>query len=211
MRLLSIIFIFLSLTACQSAYYATMEQVGIQKREIMADRVESASKAQEEASKGFTKALISIQDISNSNAGEPEDVYKKIHNQYKESKNAVNHLHNRINSVKSVSDALFAEWREELNLYSNSLLKKESEIKLANTEHSYKQMLNAMKKAESKMQPVLTTLHDNTLYLKHNLNVVGIRALQNEFKPLKMKINSSIHDIKKSVEKSKHFLETLKR
>ena len=98
-----------------------------------------------------------------------------------------------------------------MNLYSNSLLKKESEIKLANTEHSYKQMLNAMEKAESKMQPVLTTLHDNTLYLKHNLNVVGIRALQNEFKPLKMKINSSIHDIKKSVEKSKHFLETLKR
>ena len=188
-----------------------MEQVGIQKREIMADRVESASKAQEDASKGFTKALISIQDISSPNAGEPEDVYKKIHNQYKESKNAVNNVHNRINSVKSVSDALFAEWREELKLYSNSRLKKESEIKLANTEHSYKQMLNAMEKAESKMEPVLSTLHDNTLYLKHNLNPVGVRALQNEFKSLKIKINLSIHDIKAAVEKSNHFLETLKR
>ena len=45
------------LTACSSAYYGTMEKFGIEKRDIMVDRVEDARDAQDDASEQFTSAL----------------------------------------------------------------------------------------------------------------------------------------------------------
>ena len=42
-----------------------------------------------------------------------------------------------------------------------------------------------MKRAEQSMQPVLRTLRDNVLYLKHNLNAQAIGALRGEFGVLK--------------------------
>ena len=37
-----------ALTGCQSAYYAAWEKVGVEKRDILVDRVENAKDSQEE-------------------------------------------------------------------------------------------------------------------------------------------------------------------
>ena len=38
-----------------------------------------------------------------------------------------------------------------------------------------------MRRAERTMEPVLSALRDNVLYLKHNLNASAVGALQGEF------------------------------
>ena len=43
----------LSLAACQQAYYATMEKFGVEKREILVDRVKDARDAQVEGQQQF--------------------------------------------------------------------------------------------------------------------------------------------------------------
>lgn len=207
---LSMMLIF-ALTGCQSAYYATMEQVGVHKRDIMADRVEAASLSQQQASNQFASALDALQSITPLASGKLDEMYSRINNEYKNSQSAVNNVHKRINAVKNVSEALFAEWREELALYSSNKLRLNSEQRLKNTERSYQKMITAMEKSENKMKPILNTLRDNTLYLKHNLNAAAISALKNEFADLKIEINQAIKNMQVAIAESDRFLATLKK
>ncbi|CZF84955.1 hypothetical protein GCE9029_04723 [Grimontia celer] len=210
MRLISTLLLLFTLAGCQSAYYATMEKVGVHKRDIMADRVEAASDAQQEASEQFTSALDALTTLTNFDGGELQTMYDTINDQYEDSEAAVENVRERIEAVEDVSDALFDEWREELSLYSSTALRRDSERKLKDTERSYGQMLSAMKKAESKMEPVLDTLRDNTLYLKHNLNAAAIGALKGEFAGLEQEINRAIKDMQTAIAESERFLATLK-
>ncbi|WP_139309179.1 DUF2959 family protein, partial [Neptunomonas phycophila] len=75
-------------------------------------------------------------------------------------------------------------WQDELSLYKSATLRRDSERKLSATKAQYKKMIASMHRAEKKMEPVLDTLRDNTLYLKHNLNAAAIGSLQGEFNSL---------------------------
>ncbi len=48
-RWLLVSFLMVALAGCQSAYYNAMERVGVHKRDIMVDRVESVQDAQTDA------------------------------------------------------------------------------------------------------------------------------------------------------------------
>jgi len=54
----------------------------------------------------------------------------------------------RINKVESVSNALFKEWQEELNLYENPNLRRSSEQKKQETERRYDELMGTMRRAE---------------------------------------------------------------
>jgi hypothetical protein len=56
-NIVAAVFILTVLGACSSAYYKTMEGLGIEKRDILVDRVEDARDAQDDASEQFTSAL----------------------------------------------------------------------------------------------------------------------------------------------------------
>ncbi|NVD05313.1 DUF2959 domain-containing protein [Vibrio sp. JPW-9-11-11] len=198
-----------TLTGCQSAYYSAMEQVGYHKRDIMVDRVEDAKQSQQDAQQEFTSALEALSALTNFDGGELETVYNQINDKYQDSEKAAQDVSDRIAAIEDVSDALFAEWQDELELYTSSKLRRASEQKLNETQRSYKTMLSAMKRAEDKMTPVLNTLRDNTLYLKHNLNASAIGALQGEFTNLEQDIQFAITQMNAAIAESDKFLHQL--
>ncbi len=108
-----------------------MEKVGIHKREIMADRVEKASIAQEKAGEQFQSALEALMSLTNFSGGELEKAYNTINSQYEKSVDAVKKVKDSIESIENVSNALFDEWQKELDLYTNATLRRESEQKLS--------------------------------------------------------------------------------
>ncbi|MCG9680890.1 DUF2959 domain-containing protein [Vibrio sp. Isolate24] len=198
-----------ALSGCQSAYYSAMEQVGYHKRDIMVDRVEDAKQSQQEAQQEFTSALEALSTLTNFNGGELEAVYNKINAKYQDSEQAAQEVSDRIAAIEDVSGALFTEWQSELDLYTSDKLRRTSEQKLKETQRSYKAMLSAMKRAEDKMTPVLNTLRDNTLYLKHNLNASAIGSLQGEFASLEQDIQYAINDMNAAIAESDKFLKKL--
>ncbi|MDK9737816.1 DUF2959 family protein [Vibrio sp. D404a] len=198
-----------TLTGCQSAYYSAMEQVGYHKRDIMVDRVEDAKESQQDAQEEFTSALEALSSLTNFNGGDLEDMYNKINDKYQDSEKAAQNVSDRIAAIEDVSDALFAEWQEELDLYTSASLRRSSEQKLRETKSSYQTMLSAMKRAEKKMDPVLNTLRDNTLYLKHNLNASAVGSLQGEFMSLEKDIAFAIKQMNAAIEESDKFLAQL--
>ncbi len=68
-----------------------------------------------------------------------------------------------------------------------------------------------MRSAESKMEPVLSSLHDNVLYLKHNLNAQAVTAIKGEFTNLKRDIKVLMDDMNKSIEDSNKFIEQMNK
>ena len=199
------------LSGCQSAYYSAMEQVGIHKRDIIVDRVEEASEAQQDAQQQFTSALDALKALNQFDGGELESVYNEINDQYEASSDAAEKVSERIAAIEDVADALFDEWQDELSLYSSAALRRDSERKLQATRNSYRRMLTAMHRAEQKMTPVLNTLRDNTLYLKHNLNAAAIGSLQGEFSSLQRDIQRAITDMQAAIAESERFISQLKK
>ncbi|MGF1725866.1 DUF2959 domain-containing protein [Photobacterium nomapromontoriensis] len=209
--LLAILLSLTTLTGCQSAYYSAMEKVGVYKRDIMVDRVEDANEAQQDAQQQFTSALDALKALNQFDGGDLEAAYNQINDQYQASSDAAEKVSERIAAIEDVADALFDEWQDELALYSSATLRRDSERKLTSTKASYQRMLRAMIKAESKMTPVLNTLRDNTLYLKHNLNAAAIGSLQGEFHSLQRDISRAISDMEAAIAESDKFISQLKK
>jgi uncharacterized membrane protein len=209
LRLIPIILFTLLCSACASVYYDTMESVGIHKRDILVDRVEEARDAQGEAQEQFQSALEQFASVISIDESNLKQAYDQLNDEYEACDSAASDVSNRIEKVESVAEALFEEWSKELTLYENKNLKRASEQKLNQTRSRYKEMLSSMKQAERSMQPVLTTLRDNVLFLKHNLNAQAIGALRGEFGSLKADINILIQRMNQSIERSNAFIKNM--
>lgn len=195
--------------AIQDTYFDMWEKVGVEKREILVDRVESARETQQEAQQEFVSALEEFSVLMNFDGGELEDVYNNLNDKYESSRDAAAEVSNRIDKVQSVADALFREWEAELALISKANLKRDSQRQLTETQRKYDTLLGSMRKAETSMAPVLTALRDNVLYLKHNLNASAVGALQGEFTTIKRDISSLINEMNVAIVQSDEFIKSL--
>jgi ElaB/YqjD/DUF883 family membrane-anchored ribosome-binding protein len=209
-RTFSILFVLLSLGACQSAYYSAMEKVGVHKRDIMLERVGDAKESQQQAQQQFKSALDQLSQLIKFDGGDLEEQYELINDQYEASKKSADEVSKRIAKIEDVAQALFDEWADEITQYSSEKLKRQSELKLKQTQRRYHKLIQVMNKAESKMAPVLAALKDNSLYLKHNLNAQAIGALQGEYNSIKKDVESLVNEMNTAIEQSQHFIDLLK-
>lgn len=198
-----------ALTGCASAYYGTMEKVGVHKRDILVDRVESARDAQTEAQEQFQSALDQFASVIQLEDSDLKRAYEALNDEYEDSEAAAGAVSDRIDKVESVADALFEEWEEELALYENQSLKASSARQLSQTRQRYTDMLRSMRQAEQTMQPVLNGFRDNVLFLKHNLNAQAIGSLRGEFTTLKSDISRLIARMNQSIDQSNEFIRAL--
>ncbi|MBW4967264.1 DUF2959 domain-containing protein [Pseudoalteromonas sp. CR1] len=207
----SILALTLALSGCQSAYYSAMEKVGVHKRDILIDRVEETKESQEESQEEFQSALERLTTLINFDGGELQDAYNQLNDDYESSLKAADDVTTNINKVEDVAEALFDEWSDELEQYKSASLKRESSKKLNATKRLFDQLLRSMRSAESKMEPVLSSLKDNVLYLKHNLNAQAVAAIKGEFTNLKRDIQILMNDMNKSIADSNKFIEQMNK
>lgn len=196
---------------CESTYYEAAEKLGFHKRDILIDRIESAQEAQEEGQEQFKDALEQFQAVVNFNGGELQDIYEKLSDEYDDSVDAAETITDRIDSVESVANALFDEWQTELGEYSNERYRRDSERQLKETQRRYNQLLTSMRKAERSIEPVLTTLKDNVLFLKHNLNARAIASLKNELGTVNKDVANLIATMQSAIDESNAFIAELRQ
>ncbi|QCF26408.1 DUF2959 domain-containing protein [Hydrocarboniclastica marina] len=199
----------LTLSGCQSLYYNTMEKFGIEKREIMVDRVENARDAQTDAQETFRSALAQFQSVVGEPDTELQEKYESISSAYEDSEQAAERVNERIEKVEEVASALFAEWEEELERYSSPELKRDSRNKLEATQKRYDSLIAAMHNAAERMDPVLQAFEDQVLYLKHNLNAQSVRGMQGELDRIEQDVDALIEQMQKSIAESERFIKGL--
>jgi len=199
----------LCLGACQSAYYKTMEKFGYHKRDLLVERVQEARDAQEGAKDQFRSALDRFSAELGVPGGDLREKYDALNGEFEASEKRANEVHKRIASVQEVAGALFEEWEAELRQYSSAALRKDSERKLRDTRKQYSQLLGAMKRAETKLDPVLDSFRDQVLYLKHNLNAQAIASLQGELRSIEANVGKLIREMEASIAEADAFIQAM--
>jgi hypothetical protein len=200
-----------ALSACDTAYIATLEKFGYAKRDILSSRVKSARDAQEEAKKDIQNALEQFGSVVGYQGGDLEAVYKKLSDELQNSEGSAKSVRKRIADVEHVADALFSEWKDELDQYSNADLRRKSEVKLIQTKSRYNEMLSAMKRAEQRIDPVLKPLRDQVLYLKHNLNARALAAIKGELVKVDSQVSQLVKDMNRSIAEADKFIQAMEK
>ena len=190
-------------------YFGTMEKLGYAKRDLLVKRVKSARKSQEEAKQQFKTALERFSEVVKLSDTELSAKYAKLKAEYDRSETKAGEVRDRIADVEDVANALFKEWKAELKQYSSKDLRAASERKYDATRARYEQYIDAMKRAEQKIGPVLTSLHDRVLFLKHNLNAQAIASLQTELTSVQTNTASLVREMEAAIREADAFLQTI--
>lgn len=199
----------LLLTGCQSAYYTVWETLGKEKRHLLKDNVVKAQTEQEAAAEQFEDTLSRLKATYGFDGGELEGVYDKLKRDYEDCESRAEAVRDRIDDVEEIGTDLFAEWAREIDLISSSDLKRQSRQSLADTRRRFERLTAAMGRAEASMDPVLTTLRDQVLYLKHHLNARAISALKQEVGAIEGDIEILVRDMQRSIDEAKAFLDSM--
>jgi hypothetical protein len=199
----------LLLASCTSTYYRAMESLGVEKRDILIERVEDARDAQEDAKVQFESALDQYRSVVTVDARDLERLYDRMDKEYARSVDQAEAVRDRIDAVESVAGDLFAEWETELGEYSDPDLKRQSEGLLRDTQRQYRSLLTAMHRAEASMDPVLALFHDQVLVLKHSLNARAIGALKNELREIERATATLIADMQRAIDEAGAFIDAM--
>jgi len=199
----------LLLVSCQSTYYAVWETLGKEKRHLLKDNVVKAQEEQEAAAEQFKDTLSRLKATYGFDGGEMEDVYERLKDDYDDCDARADAVRARIDNVEEIAGDLFTEWEREIDLISSPDLKRKSRQSLTDTRRRFKRLQTAMGRAEAGMDPVLTTLRDQVLYLKHNLNARAISTLKQEVGAIEGDIGTLIRDMQRSIDEAKAFLESI--
>ena len=208
-KLLGILILAAICAGCSTVYYNTMEKFGVHKRDIMVDRVKDAQKSQQETKKEFKSALEQFSALVNIKGGDLQKAFDKLNARYEDCSAQAKEVHDRIAAVEDVSGALFKEWKTEIGQYSNAEFRRTSEQQLREAQSQYKELIAAMKKAESKIQPVLTAMHDQVLFLKHNLNARAIASLKDELASVEVKVGDLLKEMEEAINEADAFIKTM--
>jgi len=196
-------------TGCSSMYYGAMEKMGVHKRDIMVDRVKAARDTQNEAKQQFLTALEQFKGVVNFQGGDLEKEYQKLNATLERTEAGAAAVRNRIGAVEDVSKALFAEWRSEIKQYNSDSLKRASQEKYDVTKAKYEELIAAMKKAESKLEPALIPLRDQVLFMKHNLNARAIAGLSQEVVSVQSNVDKLVSDMEAAIAQADAFIASL--
>src|SRR5690606_22896646 len=112
-------------------------------------------------------------------------------------------------AVESVGDALFHEWKGEIAEIKDPRLRARSQRLYDDSRERYARMLAAMQRAEASMAPVLETLHDQVLFLKHNLNARAVAEMRGTVAGIDTDVNRLLRDLEQSIALADQFIREL--
>jgi len=201
----------LLLAGCSGMYYAAMEKVGKEKRDILASRIAEGKKDQEKAREQFKTTLEAFQALTGFDGGDLEKTYKKLNNKFENAEARAKDVREQIASIEKVSQDLFKEWGAEIGTMSNGQMQLESRNMLRDTQRRQAALMDKMRDSERRMQPVLKIFRDQVLFLKHNLNARAIRSLKNTAVQLDTQVTSLVKDIDVSIAEADAFIASLSK
>lgn len=194
---------------CQSVYYATMEKFGVEKRDLLKKAVVAARDEQKEAQAEFKDALTRMKEMYGLQGGALESTYSKLKGDHDSCKAQAEDVRKRIRDMDRVASDLFVEWEREIGQFSNPAFATESRRKLTETQTRYGQLAATLRSAESTMDPVLRSLGEHVLFLKHNLNASAIASLQGEATRISGQIDTLLRQMNDSIAQADAFIKTL--
>lgn len=184
-------------------------QVGAKnKHDLLLERLEETVALQEETKQYLLEAYDVLSGVSD-DVTELDAQIETLTKTYEQSEDVATNLKKQMKAVDRLAKGLFIEWRRELRQYDNKNLRAKSAENLKKTKQQYQALYAAMKKSYQSVTPLLSLLHDNQLYLKHNRSSVAMQGFQQEVESAGTHMDSIVEDIELSIEESQAFAEVI--
>lgn len=175
-------------------------------RELLVDRVKEARDSQHAGAEQFRDALTEFKAVADLPENKLERQYNKLNAAHKRSQAAANDISKRIDRVVDASNRLLDEWRSELDDYNDAALRRLAETQFDQTREQATRLIASMREIEGRMRPVLASFQDQVLYLKHNLNLSAIAALEGEATIIESNVDLLIADMIRSIAEADAFI-----
>ena len=196
------------LCGCTRVYYAGLETLGVPKRDLLERRVEKARDAQVDVKDQFASALERFRATVHVEGGDLEARYDALSGELQRCESRSSALRERIDAVEDVAEALFSEWEDELEQYQRADLREASARQLADTRARYHPMIAAMKRAHRRVEPVLASLRDIVLAMKHRLNARALGDVQGELASVEREVDALVAAMNASIDQATKFLDS---
>lgn len=98
---------------------------------------------------------------------ETEDPYRDSRRVIARCESGATKSADRVKNVKDNAETIFDEWSRESSQYADPSLRKQSRRELDDVKARTDRLIATLESAEESMQPVLISLKDDALYLKH--------------------------------------------
>jgi hypothetical protein len=174
-------------------------------REILAEHVIWARDAQLAAADELQAILERYRAVTAA-GGDPEAQYQALWHSNERSRDWAENVRSHIDSVEEVGRALFNQWDLELGHYQQARLRSASARYLGEVLSPYQRMLDAMRQAEARLQPVQAGFNDQLLFLKH-----GLDPQSPQLERLQADVANYLRAMEASVRESDAFLVRLKQ
>lgn len=178
-------------------------------RDVLVDRVEDARDSQREAAKEFHDALSEFKAVVGLPDAALEKQYNRLNDAYKRSDKAASDIGKRVDRVVGASNRLLDEWRDELKQYNDPALKRLAQEQFDTTREHATRLIASMRQSQESMQPVLASFRDQVLYLKHNLNLSAIAALEDEAATIETDVDALIAEMNRAIAEADAFLDII--
>jgi len=199
----------LSSPSCTRTIVAVKEQMGYAKRDQLVDSVQEARDEQAKAKARFRSALDEFLAVTQVKPDELAAKYEQLRARHERCEAAAEAVSDQIADVERVAELLFEEWHEELGEYASPELRANSAKQLAETRTRYDELMTVMRRAESRMAPVLTALGDQVLFLKHNLNARAIAALESTAASVESSVSRLMLEMESAIAEADKFIEQM--
>ena len=196
----------LALAGCRSAYYAAYEKIGMEKRHLLRSHVEKVQKEQTAAAQEFKDVLTRIKELYGFDGGKLEAAYGKLKGDYEDCVSRADSVRARMAAVNRIGADMFSEWEREIDQIANAGLRARSERSLQDARQRFMALQGAMTQAESRLNPVLSQVHDYVLSLKHQLNAQAVGALQSEVGGIERDVSRLLDDMNRCIQEAQSFL-----
>jgi chromosome segregation ATPase len=186
-----------------------MEEIGLEKRDLLKRAVSAVRNEQKDTGKEFQDALTQLKTLYNFQGGSLEKGYTKFKAEYDDCETQSNDLTRRIHEMDKVASDLFREWEREINDITTPSLANDSRNKLYATRTHFQQLSEALHASESRVPPVLRQFKDQVLYLKHNLNASAIGSLRTSAEDIQADTQDLIARLGQSITEADAFIALL--
>lgn len=201
----------LLLTACETApYYKAMEVVGVEKRELLVDRIDDTRQSMAQGKSDFARLITVYRETADAPAGNLEGAYERYEDAYDDTRDRVRDIETDIDTVKRVADDMFAEWEGELKLYQDEALRAESEARLADMRTRLEQLERTFDETEQRMDAALFPFRDRVLLLKRNMNTATLAQMKADAPALTEQVRAVNADLDRSIAEARAFTASLR-
>jgi hypothetical protein len=194
-------------TGCNNSLgYNFQEAMGTPKRQVLLSRVQDTRDAMKDTKKTFASAMQQFGSVYKESGSKLENKYVILKKEYETCNSKASDLRSQIASVKSIGQVLFQEWQKELDQFTNEQMRKLSEVKMQQTREKYVTMTESMDRVSARITPVMNSMNDQLLNIKHSLNALIIVSLEEELTQLRGHMDSLMAEIDASVNHSNAFI-----